>query len=573
VAVALAVAFAASTGTQAHADTTPNPPPPRPLHDAASGSGALLGNYLAGRHAYATRDMWAAADYLSRALVDDPDNQTLLSRTVSLLVAVGRVDDALYLAQRLIESDPESRVAHILLALSAARAGDFKNAEDELEQVGREGLYAFLVPMLDSWVAFGVGGKDAALKALKPLSRRQAYEPFNAYQSALINDLAGDVEGAGSEYQRAAEAWSGGSVRVVAAYGAFLERTDRTQEARELYVDYRDRNPGAVWPAEVLIRFDKGHRAASVVTSPVDGLAEALFGAASAVPQQNTGDASLLFARLALYMRPNFPAAQILIGEILESLDRPADAYKAYSAVDLASPFSWTARLRATSNLASLEKIDDAVAALRIMTDERTDRSDAAISLGDTLRMEERYLEAAKAYDIAIQRTAHIEPRHWSLFYARGVALERSKNWDQAEADFLHALELQPEHPLVLNYLGYSWVEKGLNLDRARAMIEQAVSLRPSDGYIVDSLGWVLFRLGEFEGAVKQLERAVELMSNDPVINDHLGDAYWRVGRRNEATFQWKRALILEPAEDEVALIRRKLIKGLTAEAEAQDIE
>jgi len=132
VAVALAVAFAASTGTQAHADTTPNPPPPRPLHDAASGSGALLGNYLAGRHAYATRDMWAAADYLSRALVDDPDNQTLLSRTVSLLVAVGRVDDALYLAQRLIESDPESRVAHILLALSAARAGDLYGSSSAL---------------------------------------------------------------------------------------------------------------------------------------------------------------------------------------------------------------------------------------------------------------------------------------------------------------------------------------------------------------------------------------------------------------------------------------------------------
>ena len=570
-AAAFAAVLTATGAFQAYAESAPAPAPRRPA--VSAGGGASLGNYLAGHHAYATRDMWSAADYLSRALVEDPDNQNLLSRTVSLLVAVGRVDDALELASRLVQSDPESRIAHMLLSLSAAREGDFAGAAERLKNVGREGIYAFLVPMLDSWIAYGNGGKEAALAALKPLSRRQAYEPFNALQSALINDLAGDLENADIEYRRASEAWSGGSVRLVAAYGAFLERNGRLDEARAIYAGYSERNPGAVWPAEVLARFDGGQRAPIVISSPTDGLAEALFGAASAVPQQNTGDAALLFARLAIYLRPNFPVAHILIGEILESLDRPEDAYQAYQAVDRDSPFSWTARLRASSNLASLEKIDDAVAELKLMTEERTDRSDAATALGDTLRMEERYPEAAEAYDVAIQRTAQIEPRHWSLFYARGVALERSKQWDQAEADFLHALELQPEHPLVLNYLGYSWVEKGLNLARARAMIEQAVSLRPSDGYIVDSLGWVLFRLGEYVEAVKHLERAVELMSNDPVINDHLGDAYWRVGRQNEARFQWERALILEPEEDAVALIRRKLVKGLTAEAETLDIE
>ena len=133
--------------------------------------------------------------------------------------------------------------------------------------------------------------------------------------------------------------------------------------------------------------------------------------------------------------------------------------------------------------------------------------------------------------------SAIVEDRHWRLFYVRGIAFERLGEWPKAEADFLRALELEPDQPLVLNYLGYTWVEQGRNLDEARTMIEKAVELRPDDGYIVDSLGWVAYRLGDFEEAVRQLELAVELVPGDPIINDHLGDAYWQVGRLNEARF------------------------------------
>jgi len=149
--------------------------------------------------------------------------------------------------------------------------------------------------------------------------------------------------------------------------------------------------------------------------------------------------------------------------------------------------------------------------------------------------------------------------------YARGISLEQTKQWPRAEADFLKALEFRPDQPYVLNYLGYSWVDQGLNLDKARGMIKKAVSLRPNDGYIVDSLGWAHYRLGEYADAVRELERAAELRPEDPVINDHLGDAYWRVGRQTEARFQWLRALGLEPKPGLAAILKEKIKSGLKA--------
>jgi Flp pilus assembly protein TadD len=199
------------------------------------------------------------------------------------------------------------------------------------------------------------------------------------------------------------------------------------------------------------------------------------------------------------------------------------------------------------------------------MAGEKTSRPEALVNLADLLRSKKRFSESVEAYDAAIERIGTIGKRHWTLLYSRGIALERSSQWLRAEEDFITALRLKPDQPYVLNYLGYSWVDQGINLARAQKMIERAVELRPNDGYIVDSLGWVLYRLGDFPRAAKQLERAVELRPQDPTINDHLGDAYWRVGRAAEARFQWRRALSLDPEPDQVSTIRDKISNGLSA--------
>ena len=553
---ALALALAAACANEpAPADS----PPPAAAPERAEGS--PLGGYLAGRFAHARRDYAAAASHLSRALARDPDNPDLLRRTLSLQVADGRIDEALALARRLAAARADARLAHLLLGLETARAGDFAGALDLVAKMRQGGAHAFLSPLVEGWLHLGAGSPEAALAALAHLGERESYRPFFAFHAGLVNDLAGRPIQA-EALLREAVAASDGALRPVAALGRFLARTGRGADARALYEDYLARNPDSDWAARALAGIEARAATAPLVADAGEGLAEALLGTAGARPHRGD-DAGLIYARLALFLRDDLDEARVLIGEILEEAHRPEDAGAAYRSVPRDSPFAWPARLREAASLADSKRVDEAVAALRAMTEERPERSDAAQLLGDVLRMNERYAEAVPAYDTAVARTAPVAERHWHLFYARGVALERVREWPRAEADFLQALALRPEQPLVLNYLGYSWVEQRRNLDRAKAMIEKAVALRPKDGYIVDSLGWVAYRLGDYAEAVRQLERAVELRAGDPVINDHLGDAYWRVGRRNEARFQWRRALALEPEADLVEGIRRKLAEGL----------
>jgi Flp pilus assembly protein TadD len=252
-----------------------------------------------------------------------------------------------------------------------------------------------------------------------------------------------------------------------------------------------------------------------------------------------------------------------VVGDVLTQRKRHTEALAEFRRVAEVPALAWTGRLRIADSLANLKREDEARDTLTAMAQERPDRTDALVRLGDLHRQAERFAEAVGPYTRALERTTVIEPRHWGLYYARGIAHERSKQWPQAEADFLKALELSPEQPYVLNYLGYSWIDRGENLERGREMVERAVRLRPNDGHIVDSLGWAHFKLGNLADAVRYMERAVELKAMDPVINDHLGDVYWAVGRYSEARFQWERALLRAEEADLIAQIREKLGRSI----------
>ena len=280
---------------------------------------------------------------------------------------------------------------------------------------------------------------------------------------------------------------------------------------------------------------------------------------------EDESEAALAYTRLAEYLRPGHDATQLLMGEVFELQGLPSEAITAYGRVAPESPLAWTARLRVATNLDSLDRGAEAIADLEAMTAERPTRPDPWVTLGDVQRGAQQWAAAAAAYDKAIELSGTPQARHWRLYYARGIAYERAQQWPRAESDFLKALELEPEQPYVLNYLGYSWVDQGINLSEALDMIESAVDQRPNDGFIVDSLGWAHYRLGDYREAVRHLERAVELEPDDPTINDHLGDALWQVGRAVEAEFQWRRALSLNPDEALAALIKAKLERGLVA--------
>ncbi|MDH5749748.1 MAG: tetratricopeptide repeat protein, partial [Rhodospirillales bacterium] len=409
---------------------------------------------------------------------------------------------------------------------------------------------------------------DEALNGIKPLAAKKGFKVLMALHSALINELAGRPDAAEKFYGELEKVDGGLSLRLAGLLGGFYERRGNREKAREIYERYLKENPSSVLLMPVLANLKKGGKPPpKSVKSVQEGIAEGMFDLASSLRQQNGSETALIFGQMALYLKPDFPENQALVANMLEQSNRYQRANDVYRSINRTSPISWSARLRLAGNLDRMGREEEAIAYLKAMADEDKKSPDPLIDLGDVLRGKERYEEAVKIYDQAFARISSLQSRHWSLLYARGIALERSKKWNRAEKDFLKALEFEPEQPYVLNYLGYSWVEKGLNLDRAQAMIRKAVELRPNDGYIVDSLGWILYQREDFEGAVKQLERAVELRAEDPIINDHLGDAFWKVGRKQEARFQWRRALSYEPDKELIAGIKKKIADGLPAKS------
>jgi len=533
-------------------------------------SASPAGNYLAGRQAQKNRDFGNASRFLGKALEKTPDNTLLLRNTFLARLADGDITEAVPMAREIVKRQNSAPIAKLILLVDAVERNDLPGAGPILANFPERGFSGFLKPLLTSWVMVGATGGSDPIEALSPLKNQSGLRVLYELHAALLSDAVGRPEEAEKHYKFAAKNVRRSTLRVVQGYGQHLERAGKTEQARLLYETYLKENPDSVVLSPAMERLDKGEKPALLVSGPAEGIAEALFNIAGTMTRQNSAQDALIFGQLALHLRPDFDLARMLVAGILESMNRNEDAIAAYREIDSQSPFHWSARLRVAGNLEALDRDDDAIALLQILTREDATRPEPLVSLGDLLRSNKRFAESVAAYDRAIELLSDLDKRHWTILYSRGISLERSKQWERAERDFKRALELNPDQPYVLNYLGYSWVDQGINLGPAREMIERAVKLRPNDGYIVDSLGWVLYRLKDFEGAVEHLERAVELRPNDPTINDHLGDAYWRVGRYTEARFQWQRALALKPEADQISAIEDKLQRGLAASGSSE---
>ncbi len=561
--------FAASLSTLA-ACGGGTPPAERVVEDSgpvvtAPVAPSPLGNYLAAGHAQQVHDYDAAAQFVERALANDPDNFELVRRAFVLRVSDGRIDDAVPLARRIVDLDGNRGLASIVLLIEDMKAGNFDAAADRARSLSREGAQRYAVPLLAAWIEAGRRHPAPARQALAEMGTLRGLEPLRDLHQGLLADFADRPDEAQQDFDKLVAAEPQPTFRITQVAGNFYERHGRTEAAKRLYESFTADDDETGIAQAGLARIAAGQIPPRLITTAQQGAAEALFDLASLLDQRETIDASLVYARLALALAPDFPLAQLLVAEIRSAEGRTDDALALYRAVDPKSPLAWSARLRAALAEDALGKTDDAVDELRKMAAERPSSSSALVELGDVLRGKSRFDDAAKAYDEAIARlgTEQAKASSWRLFYDRGVAYERSGQWPRAEADLKHALELSPEQPMVLNYLGYSWIDKGENLPDALKMIQRAVELRPNDGYIVDSLGWAYYRTGDLAKATQFLERAIELLPEDPTINDHLGDVYWRSGRVAEARYQWRRALQFGPDAGDVKSIEAKLDHGL----------
>lgn len=523
---------------------------------------SLSGSYLAGRFAGKQRDMDAAGQYFQQALRDDPNNAVLIERVFIFDLSDGKIASAEDYAERVLSFNSQHRMARFVLGLRDVRLKRFVKARENFKKAAYTPIGELTSTLLTAWTYAAQGNQAQAFNALDKLDQNESLENFKSYHGALIADYLGANIRAESFYKKA-YAQAGNSLRVVQAYGNYLERNGRKDEARKVYEQFlttAEKNPLV---RQALDNLDKGTKPAAFVKTPEAGMSEALFSVASALSDDQGLEVALAYAQLALSVSGDRNINLTLLGDIYESMSSYQRSIDAYDAIEKASVLKQNAELEVAVNLQRLEKKDEAKARLKALVASDPKDYDAQVTLGNLYRNNEEFAPAADAYNAAIALIDKPERENWTVFYYRGIALERIKQWDKAEPDFRKALELEPDQPMVLNYLGYSMVDKKINLNEAIAMVRKAVELKPNDGYIVDSLGWAHFRLGEYDEAVKQLERAVELKPADAVIADHLGDAYWRVGRQLEARFQWQHAKDNKPEPEDLARIEKKLKEGL----------
>ena len=542
------------------------------ISESPDDSGTLLGNYLSGRVARGDHDTIAAAEFYSKALAEDPGNEIILEQTFLLEAASAHWDRAIELAKELVKIEPAHRIARFLLGCEAFKQGRYKEADEDFA-AARQGPIADLTSTLArAWVQEADGKPDEAFATLDSLSDADWAQFYQRYHRALIADLAGQHDAARQAFAQAFKK-NPSTLRVADAYARHAVNNNNRRLARQTLKTHIAKSSTHPLSEALLAEIEEGKNPPLLITSPTQGLAEVFYGIGDALAGEGGLDMGIIFLQFALYLEPDFPLAYAALAEAYDSAKKYELEMQALGQIKQDSPLWLNVQIQKSFALNSLEQVDEAKALLEELIKKDPDDVRPLDALGNILRSHERYEEARDYYTRALALIPKPTKDNWTLFYSRGVCNERMKDWPAAEADFKEALVLSPDESLVLNYLGYSWVDQGSNLKQAMDYIRKAVKLKPDDGYYVDSLGWAYYRLGNLSAAVENLERAVELKPDDPIINDHLGDAYWKVGRTLEAKYQWQQALTLKPEEDQVLTLKQKIAAGLPETAETKSAQ
>ena len=521
-----------------------------------------FGGYLAGRHALSTKDFDAASTYLSRAIEDDIENPELLNGLISVQVSLGDIGAAKISSDNLDLLGVQTQLSNMVKIAIQLRNRDFNNAKQQIEN--EQGINPLLDKIVTGWAFADQGNFEDAETIFDEIGKGSSLAQFSQMQKASMLAAYGRYESALNTIGNLEKNSNRISIDARALKVQLLLKLDNKEEATEYFSKIFGNGVNSD-AANLRMQVEDHPNAYSIEESLSleAGIAYAFYAIADILKDDADPNTALLYVRLAQYLNENSQKAILLAADLLEQMGQYDLAVAEYAKISPSSSYFLSSELGRVGALRDGGKTEAALEVLYYLSREFSDIGIVHNSLGDFLRREERYSEAKIAYDRAVDIYRENNNVSWVVLYARGITHERLQEWDKAESDFRNALTINPDQANVLNYLGYSLIDRGEKLDEAMTMIEKAVSLQPESGYIVDSLAWGLFKLGKYETAIPHMEKAAELMPVDPIVTDHLGDLYWAVGRQLEAKFQWRRALSFDPELKDATRIREKLRIGL----------
>lgn len=560
-ALALGSVFATLSTLPVWAEETPTEP--------IVPSNSLAGNYLAARIAATDKDTSNAVTFYRQAIALDPDNVDLKLKAFLNFIANGDFDEGVATGREIVKAGNEPEVVNIILSVDDIRRKNWAGSERNLTKDWRSALDRLMAGLVHSWSKIGQKQNDEAMKIVDGLKGPAWFDLFAQYHGGLIALTTGDTKGAVKRLDIAFKNRAGGQAanetyaRVISALALAHFKDGNAEQARKTLQEGLKLRPQSPVFLKGMEKMNAGKAPGFGVLTSQRGAAEVFLNLGTALNKEGGQQFARIYMQLARTLAPKDDAILAELAQLLDAQGLTLEANNLFGGIKEDSAYYRIARLEIALNLDELKNLEASQKEMESLLESDPDDLVAYLSYGAVLARHEKFSDAAAVYQRAIDRIEKPSRIHWNLFYRQGIAYERTKDWPKAEAAFKKSLELLPNQPSVLNYLGYSWIDMNINLKEGLEMIRKAVSLRPNDGYMVDSLGWAFYRLNRFEEAVVQLERAVELRPGDPTINDHLGDAYWKAGRKLEASFQWQHALALDPPEGDSPRIEAKLEDGL----------
>ncbi|MFK7902009.1 MAG: tetratricopeptide repeat protein [Nitratireductor sp.] len=531
---------------------------------------SLSGNFLAAQTASNDNNAKEAVSFYEKAIVQDPDNIILKQALFNALVSNGQIERSLETLNDIAVEEQTQSLNFAVSAADALKKKSWARAQKLIENLEGTDLDSMNARLFFAWALVGERKVDEAIAKAETVDGPEWTKVIKDYHIGTMLSSVGRDKEAIAYFEKAivSKAIAGPLtetfIRAVEGLARARARTDDVAGAKLAIVDGLRLIPRHAPLTQLLSEIDNETPIMPLINSATNGASEIFFNVGSAISRQGGLPFAQSHLQIAHYLAPESDVVLLSLGNVYEGQKDYERANEYYRLVSDKSPNWRRAQLEIGLNLNQMDKTDEAIEALKAIVAQEPLELVGVSALGRVYAQREKYLEAAALYDATLPNLDPIENSHWGLFYRRGIAFERTKQWNKAEADFKKALELSPNQADVLNYLGYSWVDMGINLDEGLDMIRKAVELRPNSGFIIDSLGWAYYRLERYEEAAVELERALELMPTDPTLNDHLGDAYWQIGRKLEATFLWRHALGNKPNEENKALIEKKLLEGLT---------
>ena len=559
----LAVLWLASTSPLAYAaagnGSAPEEPvlveepqaPDAPALRAAPIDNNVAGSYLSSQYARSSGNIDEAIVQLRRVHQRQPENISVSVQLQGMLLLQGSIEEAAMLAEDIQHVQGKDPLSDLVLALRALKHNHSNDATNILQTARDNGNVQLWVPLILGWVDQSEG------RLTKPLTKEVfsadigRASPLVNYHLALINAQAGFKDEAVQNFKGSIEDPENAPARIMDKLSHFYHANGEPKELTELIKKFEIKN------GEI-----KGNATTEIKTA-TDGIAEVLYTMGGIMFGAGVVNDAAIYMQLASYIKPDFSEAQVALGDAYGELQQYDRSIEAYSHVDPASNLYMKSQLHIAVNMDRQGNLKQAIALLDKLNAQNTNDTDAIVTKGDLFRIHSRYQEAINAYTEALARITELQSDDWPILFARGSCLERLGKWQEAEKDLLAALDLKPDQPDILNYLGFAQLEHNQNIDGARQMIARAVESRPNDPQIVDSMGWVLYMQGEYDTARSYLEKAIELSPSDPTINDHLGDVYWRLSRKTEARFQWNRALSYSPESKLLNSLNQKIKDGL----------